>query len=395
MATVNEKTKERCNALISEFEKNGIAATPVTVEDTDGTVIHLVATRKEKQANLENRPGGRLFKTLDEVLSNKSSVRWLVPGWLERGVIVLLVGPRNTFKSFFLLDRLMRIALNGDPVAIISAEGRGIDRRVNAWLRTFAPDRDASELKVHIIERRLNLYDGDDLAKVRAELEIIKPVAVGLDTFSKLVGGLDENDNSKVRTFIGRLDNELKRPLDCTVIIAHHSGHVETGRARGASSLGADTDCEFVVRKNPNGKSITITRERFKDSPPLDPVRFDSEIINLGYTDTDNEPVTSLVLRESDVPVYQQKRRPGGRQGEVLKVMDKQSGTAEPIEVTRLVELVIDATPSGNSSLAQRRSNVMRAVSKLVEHEWLFMHPGDCVSLTTASIQNEADWLSE
>jgi len=395
MAAIDKKTKDRLKAAVKELEADGIAATPLAVQDKDGTVIHLVATRTEKQANLENKPGGRLFKTLDEVLSNKSSVRWLVPGWLERGVIGLLIGPRNTFKSFFLLDRLMRIALGGDPIAIISAEGRGIDRRVNAWLRTFAPDADASELNVHIIERRLNLYDGDDLAKVRAELELIKPVAVGLDTFSKLVGGLDENDNSKVRTFIGRLDNELKRPLDCTVLIAHHSGHADTGRARGASSLGADTDCEFVVRKNPDQKSITVTRERFKDSPPLDPVRFDSEVIDLGYTDADNEPVTSLVLRESAVPIYEKRKRPGGRQGEVLKVMDKHSRTGEPIEVTRLVKLVIDATPSGNSSQSQRRSNVMRSVSKLVEHEWLYMHPGDCVSLTTANIQNEEDWLSE
>ena len=395
MAAIDAKTKERCNAVIAQFEEDGIAATPVAVQDSDGAVIHLVATRAEKQATLQKKYGSCLFKTLEEVLSTKSSVRWLVPGWLERGVIVLLVGPRNTFKSFFLLDRLMRIAIDGDPIAIISAEGRGIDRRVNAWLQTFAPDRDNLELSVHIIERRLNLYDGGDLARVRAELELIKPVAVGLDTFSKLVGGLDENDNSKVRTFIGRLDNELKRPLDCTVLIAHHSGHSETGRARGASSLGADTDCEFVVRKNPDGKSITVTRDRFKDSAPLDPVRFDSEVIDLDYADENGQPVTSLILRESAVPVYQKQKRPGGQQGEVLKVMDKHSRTGEPIEVTHMVELVIDATPSGNSSRSQRRANVMRSISKLVEREWLYMHPGDCVSLTRANIQNEEDWLSE
>ena len=138
MAAVDTKTKERCNAVIAQFEEEGIAAMPIAVQDTDGTVIHLVATQTERRENLESRPGGCLFKTLDEVLSNKSSVRWLVPGWLERGVIALLVGPRNTFKSFLLLDRLMQIALNGAPIAIISAEGRGIDRRVNAWLRTFA-----------------------------------------------------------------------------------------------------------------------------------------------------------------------------------------------------------------------------------------------------------------
>lgn len=244
-------------------------------------------------------PSVGLARPLAEVVAQRTKPRWLIKDELERGVVALLIGQRGSYKSFKALDWACRIARMGHAVYVVSAEGGDFDRRASAWLKTHAP---GETLPLYVVERRLDLgkHEGIELIRQDCVRLGIRPVLFVLDTFSKLSGGLDENDNSEVKAFIGRLDNGLKRAdtgFDATVLVVAHTGHSDKGRARGASAIGADTDAEYIVRRLDNGKTtVLVTRERFKASPELPPLAYEPKIIQLGYSDDEGAPVTSVVL---------------------------------------------------------------------------------------------------
>src|SRR5690606_8998190 len=122
----------------------------------------------------------------------------------------------------------------------------------------------------------------------------IRPKLFVLDTFSKLSGGLDENDNTAVKAFIGRLDNGLKRAFGATVLMVAHTGHSTQSRARGASALAADTDAEYIVARQHG--AVSVSRERFKSSPELVPLHYQPAVVELGRKDAKGRMVTSLAL---------------------------------------------------------------------------------------------------
>jgi hypothetical protein len=272
-----------------------------TVAGNDAGDVRVEAT----EAHLTVDPPDTLARPLSAVLGQQTKPRWLLKDELERGVIALMAGQRGSYKSFKALDWACRVALTTGPVYVVSAEGGDFDRRARAWVMTNAPD--PTQLPpLFVVERRLDLNSVDGIKAIREDcLKLgIRPVLFVLDTFSKLSGGLDENDNTQVKQFIGRLDNGLKRAdtgFDATVLLVAHTGHSDKGRARGASALGADTDAEYIVRRLENGKtSVTVSRERFKASPELPPLAYEPVIVDLGYVDDDGGKVTSLILSSVD-----------------------------------------------------------------------------------------------
>lgn len=255
-------------------------------------------------------------------------------------MIALLAGPRGSYKSFKALNWAMRIALSGEPVYVVSAEGGDFDRRAKAWVMTHCPDAPAWP-PLYVVERRLDLNSDAGINQIREDCRAlrIKPVLFVLDTFSKLSGGLDENDNTQVKQFIGRLDHGLKRAdsgFDATVLLVAHTGHSDKGRARGASALGADTDAEYIVRRHQNGKTtVFVTRERFKSSPELPPLCYEPKVVDLQYADDNGGKVTSLVLSALDGADIPHKDRLNAVQQEAMTIayqlLDEGSTTYEKI----------------------------------------------------------------
>jgi len=241
--------------------------------------------------------------------------------------MAILLGPRGTYKSFVALHWAMSIAIEGSPVVLVSAEGSGLDRRCRAWLCRNAPNVKPANVPVYAIEQRVDFNNEEATAAICADIDRMEapPVLIVIDTFSKNSGGLDENSNSEVKGFIGRLDVNLKRRYGATVLLCHHTGHQERGRARGASALEADTDAAYVINRSPGATAVTVSRERFKDSSDLAPLAYRAEVIRLGETDDDGKEITSLVMvpvDSSTVATEQRRDQPRGlRQRELLKAL--------------------------------------------------------------------------
>lgn len=351
-----------------------------------------------------------LARRIADVLRNPTSPRWLIRDELERGVIAVMAGPRGSYKSFIALDWAMRCATNTNmghpvdaqhPVYVVSAEGGDFDRRARAWLQHFRPDLAFEDVPLYVVERRIDLDNTSGIEAVRKDCLVlsVRPVLFVLDTFSKLSGGLDENDNTAVKQFIGRIDNGLKRKetgFDATVLLVCHTGHSDAGRPRGASALAADTDAEYIVARNEGAASVSITRERFKASPELPPLTYKPMVVDLGYTDIDGNEVTSLVMKPAEPPKTGNGRIQlrGANQTLIYDTMKELSADGDDVKYVVLVERARDKLPNGDGSKDRRRDNLKKAVDDLIAKKVLFLHGGNCISLTDVASATDEDWLA-
>ena len=284
-----------------------------------------------------------VFRTLADIVAEKRETRWLIADVLEREVLAILAGPRSTFKSFIGLDWMMRIALAGESVVILSGEGAGLDRRADAWMRTFAPSIDLASLPIVALERAVNL-------NVQATLEVLgdacealpaRPVAVMIDTVSKFTPGMKENDNAEVSAFLAAVSEAIRDRLRCTPLGIAHTGHAEQGRPRGAYVFMANTDAEYIVdRPDLQAMTVTVTRERFKDTAALPPLAYCARVVDLGRLDARGQSVTSLVLDSTDAPanVGNTRELRGKAQRQIVTALRARS-QAEPERIWTLVDL--------------------------------------------------------
>lgn len=300
-----------------------------------------------------------VLRRAHEIVAEKRETVWLLHKIIEANVLAVLAGPRGTFKSFIALDWLMRIALQGHTVVILSGEGAGLDRRIDAWMRTHAPTVDLENMSVLVLERPLNLSLVADMEALREAFEALpeKPAAVAVDTFSKFAAGIDENDNSEVATYLSALSESIREAFTATVLLIAHSGHGDAKRPRGASSLMANPDAEYIVeRPNPAAMTVTVSRERFKDGAALPPLAYEAKVVDLGRDDSYGEPVTSLALISADGPPPPAKGR--GKNQELVLVALKEWYRAHPGE-THISTIDIRAICKAQGVGRQRQPEVL------------------------------------
>jgi hypothetical protein len=284
-----------------------------------------------------------VLRRAHEIVAEKRVTEWLIYKVLEACVLAIIAGARGTFKSFIALDWLMRVALQGYTVVILSGEGNDSDRRIDAWMRTHAPDVDLASLWVLVHETALNL-------SIPAEMELLskavaalptRPAVIMIDTLSKFSAGVKENDNGEMGAYLSKLSTKLRDVFKATVLVVAHSGHGDAGRPRGAYALMANPDCEYIVeRPSPQAMTVTVSRERFKSTASLPPLAYEAKVIDLGRIDQYGEPVTSLALIAADAPVPA--RRTGKNQERALIALNewaRANPTAEHITSIAITEI--------------------------------------------------------
>lgn len=370
----------------------------------DGEFEDLGELAEDEKMPVEHKKGAAaLARRICDVLNTRTFPRWLIPDYIERGVIALLIGKRGTYKSFISLDWSMRIACaieidSREAVYVVSGEGGDFDRRALAWIARYAPDRTRESIPLYVVERRLDLSTKSGVELIRQDCVTlgIRPVLFVLDTFSKLSGGLDENENTSVKAFIGLLDNGLKRAgsgFDATVLLVAHSGHSDDGRARGASALGNDTDAEYIVKRDDKSGTVEVSRERFKSSPELPPLYYKPDVVDLDYPDSTGRNVTSLVLTQvegSRTEGGKAKEPTGAQQRALWQLLREMSPDGSPVAVSDVLDAAgaLRAVPPGRD---RRRDQARQGLDKLRDDGFVFyLQGGTQVTLTRAQqIVNE------
>lgn len=281
------------------------------------------------------KPEPLMLRTALECAETLPKSDWLLPPYLERNATGLVYGDFGTYKSFLVLDWSLRVAIgipaiganyyrDGEPVVFISAEGRGLAKRLRAWcLHEYSSQGWQDILKkarLHILERAVNLSDPDSAAQLADAVAAlgITPALVVIDTLSRNSGGEVEASTGEATAYLAIIDQYLRSRFHCAVLMVHHVGHAEKGRIRGPIVLAANTDCLIrVERAAPPDPVINVTVERLKDSDLPPPVSLRAVVVDLGELDEDDRPITSRALEDNGEAV-QVKRSPIGKHQQAL-----------------------------------------------------------------------------
>ncbi len=266
-----------------------------------------------------------------EIVERPISSTWLLRPYLEESILALLYGDLGTFKSFLALMWSFTLATKGQPALYLSAEGKGLERRLRGLcLRhdpTEKPEVVMQRYPFFAIEQAFALPGVEELAALEQAIDqqAVPPKLIVVDTLNRYGGVLDENRASDVAQFIMALDR-LRLQYGATILIVHHVGHMVKDRARGSYALMAATDAHFLVeRPDPDKHLIRVTTGRLKDSDSPPPLTLEADIVDLGDLDADGQPRTTLVLRPTDQTIETPRRRPTGkRQSELLRLLEQE-----------------------------------------------------------------------
>ena len=253
------------------------------------------------------------MRYLDVLLKDKTPIKWIVKGWIQERVLMMIHAPPSAGKTFFALDLCGHVSAglpdwNGHKVrqggvVFLAGEGAyGIRQRAAAWaqehnIEQFGPfvvsdggvDLDAEEGKAEIINE-IRLLE-------------FKPSIVVVDTLHTFFSG-DENSARDARRMIVSCE-EIMKECGCTVILVHHTGNdpASQERARGSSSWAGGVGMRIALVPGKEAKSpIAIKMLKAKDSDPPTPKSMTLKLVDIqGWLDEDGEQVQSLVPVISDL----------------------------------------------------------------------------------------------
>jgi putative DNA primase/helicase len=247
-----------------------------------------------------------------DLLSKPKPIPWLIHGVFEHGGLAQLFGDSTSGKSFVALDWGCCIATgcawNGHDVEkgavfYIAGEGHaGIGRRLRAW--ELHNKESLEDAPFFVSSAPAALMDAENAANVARAVGALvakhgPPKLIIIDTLARNLGNGEENSNADIGLFIGNIDSELRIRFGATVLIVHHTGHMEQGRARGASALRAAMDSEYRLAVSGDIRTLACTKA--KESEPSAPMAFKLEQVVLdGWPDENGELMTSAVLVSCD-----------------------------------------------------------------------------------------------
>ncbi|HXD16025.1 MAG TPA: helicase RepA family protein [Vicinamibacterales bacterium] len=251
---------------------------------------------------------------IDEVLDLPDPV-WQIDGVIEQGALACVFGPPGDGKSFLALDWGLCIATGtpwhgrnvrrGAVIHIATEGGRGIKKRVRAWLQHH--DMATADRAFMVLESVTLTGDVESLID-RINQKGIKPTLIIIDTLARSFSG-DENNSADMGDYVRaaqRLQEEAGAGR-CTVLLIHHTGKKEKNGARGSSALLAGVDVMIAVSKDDNDV-VTVTNDKQKDDAEFRPVHLKLTPITIGTT-AHRQPITSCVLEPASVLVRSAKSK--------------------------------------------------------------------------------------
>jgi hypothetical protein len=269
--------------------------------------------------------------------------------------------------------------MNPRPVVYISAEGRGLSKRIRVWITHHFPGTDVnavlSTMPFYAIEAAVNLSNADNVSALCAAIDALKiaPSLIILDTLSRNSSAVEES-NSNMAEFLNAIDAGLRQKYHCTLLLIHHVGHKSKERARGPSNLIGNTDAAFMVHRDDDSYYVTLETDRLKDSEVPEPFMLEAREIQLETLDEDGQREKSLVLVSATGTKPKMQQKPTGKNQGALLATLKADASERAGEGWTKSEIAAIAKQLGLSS--SRKREVLEALLKrgiLVQKEdvWL------------------------
>ena len=213
---------------------------------------------------------------------------WLVRGLIVQGTVSLLYGAPRSFKSFVLLDLVLRSASGMSwherrtatrPVIYVASEGSaGLGFRMKTW--SVMHRRALSDLPVMIVGEPVNLMDTlsvTDFITDAQRLGYEQPI-VCVDTLAASMAGGDEDRARDMVIAINAL-YRIRDALDGTIVAVHHTGKDQSRGPRGSSSAVGNADCIIRCTREGDTNRGTLRLEKQKDGEDGATFHFRAEVI--------------------------------------------------------------------------------------------------------------------
>lgn len=261
-----DQVDERLNELIEQ--------------ETDRLIIREEAKDRVRQYRAPRKP--LVIGSMNEKLAAESNEDYyLVDKILPQGAYVLCVAQHKTGKTTGMMN-LAAALLNGEP--FIGYKTEVYDRNV-LYLNADMPERlflsyarnfewpDGRMLLSTATAREFDVSSEKQMAEL-TELCLAQDVGVVImDVWGAIFTG-DENDNSEVRQAANKLSALRSDAHLDALIVLHHSGWGDSGRARGASSFEGAVDVIWRLKNSASGPTTFQAEGRIQRTKKVG-VKFD------------------------------------------------------------------------------------------------------------------------
>ena len=237
---------------------------------------------------------------------------WIVHKLIEKDTLGILFAQPGCGKSFFAIDLSCCISEGKDfhgykvvapgTVFYLVGEGQnGLKRRFEAW--EIQNNTKVQNIPISKTAAALSDEEFTDgvIESIQAYTESCGvPALIVIDTLARNFGDGDENTTKDMTAFVARVD-KMRTELKTAILIVHHSGHGDQGRARGSIVLTGAADYEFMMVKD-DQNVINVESVKDKEGDGKHGMMFKLQTVPLPMKDAvDGKQVTSAVLKRQDV----------------------------------------------------------------------------------------------
>lgn len=253
------------------------------------------------------------FVPAGEMTANLKPISWLVRDYLELDSVAAFYGPPGCGKSLEAGDVACCVAtgttwhgneVHQGAVFYLAGEGHsGLGRRLKAWELETGISLERAPL--YVSRRGAALTEALAASQVAAAVDNLakasgaQPALIVIDTLARNFGAADENSTSDMNQFIACIDNRLRLPWGCAVLVIHHSGKDGSRGARGSTALRGALDAEYEISRG-DDKIVRMICRKMKDAEIPDPLAFSIEGVKLPLVDEDGNAVFGPVLRPAE-----------------------------------------------------------------------------------------------
>jgi hypothetical protein len=236
----------------------------------------LSTVTQHDDSSLRKTKRSRFYPEAEEDWQNTPEPSWLIPELIPARSTILLIGQTQSYKSFLALDIALAIATGREtfqnPLIIgqtiyAAGEGRATikRKRTPAWKIAHSYFEPLG-LSHFVMPEPLIAMPGEREEFIHEiEQRQIKPQLIVLDTVTKAMAGLNENDARDAGMFIHFCDSLVER-FGCSVLAIHHLGKDADRGARGSSAFHAGFDSVLEARANRDTKTVELRVLKHKDA---------------------------------------------------------------------------------------------------------------------------------
>lgn len=266
-------------------------------------------------------------------------IGWLIKGEVPENALTVVYGGSGVGKSFWVLDKALKIAQDS-PVVYMAAEGEsGYPSRIEAWSR----HNHSGVGKLYMCLGAVSFMDEDDLTNFVGAIESAckAPSLIIVDTLARSMLGADENSSRDMGKFIDACE-QLKHYFGCAVMLVHHTGKHGSSE-RGSSALRGAS--EAMIKLTDDDDVVLVENSKTKDAKPFKPYYVKLLPVDVGVIDADGNKVMTPVCVQSEKVVQTDEDELTQYQWQVLEALgDVFEHGASPTELSQYLPDIVDRT---------------------------------------------------